>query len=687
MISPSTNQALTFATSHFLSTLNFRDFLAQQKTDRLSEAPIMAIAQYLHQELKSLDQNLVGLSSTPPQTIPEARDFFTTLQPHSYHPSLAPIFNKNIAEALNVSVSEAPGVEAIDTLGRKSSTVLGYLGARLIREFPKSPPPPAHLVTDPAAVRKLVEEKVVYEAIPSHIETAERRASYERFHAADLEWSEAAYDRVMAVLPQEIQDKLSGLYAQALEANEDYRELFFASPSSTQENSFEREYKLWQEALPLHLKIENIELEWQLTVYDNVFLKFKDRATSQECDEFTVARNAYKSLTENYIAYNQTMIGGDKNARENERKKREEKSFNALWNLHEAAQKILKKWDIQIPITTFLSRTQAYRIDQGPTGMQSLELLYELTSHPRHLISDLRNGKLTQQEYDHQIANRWALPMLVNAYSGIRIIGSESDKDFMFRHRVPEGIENILGADLLFSGHDQQRQPSQGNISAWDHTGAFDYCGIIGSLYLFGLEPDSIIAEKIFNFVPVMRGHLLNTTGGFLSRKDPSAIYEIMKTNIKRGRSNALFDSGTRISSFPFPSPYAPLRRKGALFVPNEYIPRRNIAGMHVRDDKIPDAERIMMANNFHVGAVPSPDIPRDLTGFRSPHNMFGYSPLGVRPAFAALVKHFKPDDLAEAKHPDAFRARQMRVALLRAETTRIGFAADAGPFPRPNGR
>ena len=687
MIQVTPKTSFSFAITQALGTQTFRQFLENPLRNFYDEAASLAIAQTLYQNLQT--QNSVDLPPTEPQTTEEAQAFLQTIQQvllaGTASPSLAEIVDQNISNGVKLTSEQKALSIPEPSLGSKTSTMLGYLGRRLVKEV-GIPTPPAHLVTDPAAVRALIRDKVVYEVLPEVIDTTERRASYERFHATDLSWSQNAYNEVMDLVSPEVSEHLAGIYTRVLSLNEEYRSLFFREDSG-RVPAAEEEYQRAKETRALELKVEQLEVEWQTTLYSHIGDRYIAKASRKEADTFNKAISSYKKSATAYLEYNEQMVGGDKNSRENERKKREEKLFQALWNLHDAALDLLHKVEKYIPITTFLCRTQAYRIDQGPTGMRALEALYELVSRARVHIKDRKSGKISEPEYDLRIATEWALPMLVNAYSGIRIIGRDSDTSFMFRHRTPEEITSIQGADLLFS-QNQQREPSQGSVSAWDHTGAFDYCGVIGALYLFGLEPDSIIAEKIFNYIPVMSGHLNLTTGGFLDRKNPSAIYGTMGNNIRRGRSNALFDAGTRLLAFPFISPYAPLEKPGSLFVPNEYIPRRNVAGMHVRYDQIPDAERIMMANNFHVGGVPSPDIPRDYAGFKSPHNMFGYTTLGTRPAFAALARHFKPRDMPQHEGvTDAFHRRQLDVALLRAETTRVGFAADAGPFQRPNGR
>lgn len=674
--------SFTFSAAHSLATQTFRQFLTNPFFTSYEEPIRITVAQTLYQNLKALESLPITLPSANPVTVGDADTFLSELRTCLDQPQLSPIIDRPVSEGIQLEGSLASSrlnSSQVFSLGPQTNTMLDYLGSRLLGLSPSVAP--THLVTDPTRLKHLIAEKVVYEVLPETIDPQERRASYKKFHAPDLDWAEGVYKRIMETVSPADASKLNNIYRQIISLNEEYRSLFFADdPEGSVETQAQNDYHRAKETRLLEFKVESLEVEWQTHLYTSLENQYGSKASFSERYSFTKAFSTYKKVSGEYKAYQEKMLSGDKDTRENERKKREEMCFHALWDLYIAACDLLKDQNKQIPLTTFLWRTQSYRIDQGPTGMRALEVFYELTHKYGNIVQARKRQELDAKSYDQQAASQWALSMLVTMYSGIRLLARESDSSMLFRHHRPEDIAGIQGAEMFLSSRDQ-KSPSQGNISAWDHTGAFDYCGIIGALYLFGLEPDSIIAEKVFNYIPVMRGHLKLTTGGFLDRKKPSAIYEIMNNNIKRGRSNALFDSGTRLLSFPFVSPYAPLHRTGVLFVPNEYIPRRNIAGMHVRYEKIPDAERLMMANNFHAGGVPSPDIPRDLKGFLSSHNMFGYTSLGTRSGFAALAKHFKPQDMPRHKGGNDFIRRQIDVALLRAETTRVGFAADAGPF------
>ncbi len=616
--------------------------------------------------------------------------------------------------ALTIGMSLAPalaaGAEAAvgeqTWAGAHSDSIAGYLARRTLVGLGSSA-----IRRTPAGVfafeydQGLVRETISAETLDQNPDPAEREAAHSSSHATRLQWaSEMAtahlelYSEATRRVYERTSREITGLNNEArgiwADMVADWQGLDQANIHGRNVAIGPRAVERYGHLMQLVHRTEMAESAWQQTAYRDLMSQLEESATppsDRQQKRFTEAYGEYEQRAQAYHRYNEFVLSGaretDDGTRVNEhtRKKMEQKTFLALWRLHETVREIYEQQNhrgaevLGAPLT-FIHKTQAYNIARGPNKMVGLEPFLEITWNFRHLVKQAKKGELGYEELDHLAATAWGLNVLTRYYRNFRIAAPDGFP--VFSHHRAEELSLIQGGLQAFP---DGAAPAGGKIAHYPHTGSIDYAAIVGSAYLMGLEPPAVLAEKAFRFLPAMSG-FLGMRGVFLDRsKGMDPVYENMAARVEEGMMVAVFGTGTRAIDFPLVSPFSDLDHPGALHLPGEFIPSRAMTGMHIKLAEQTGAPLYVFATNTHRGGIAEPSIPRDAKGFFGHEVMFHYTRLQEEDGFAALAgvlsadSLIRPDDYPEEGE---WGVRQMNTALVREMEMLTGYRMDAGPMP-----
>lgn len=555
--------------------------------------------------------------------------------------------------------------------------------------------------------RDRIPGRIKYQQLPSSNQESELRSSHASFHAHRLEWAAGQVKRRMELHSvagrQAYEAARNELIAINEESRELAREMLADWEGSHPDNNYhernlrigDRAWDRWRREKKLLVKAEEVELRWQLAGYRDLMEVAQQGTRSPskgQTNKFEEALRTYETSMTEYIDYDRRMSQDDPECRENRRKKMEEKTLVALRELHQTVQQIYRKIGHQglealgAPLT-FHIKTQAKLIDQGSNGMTALEPFVEIVWNVRDAVKQAKTGKISKEELDHAAATRFALNLLSWQYGSFRIVHPANAPLFGHHRPAEAGLMDGL-ADFIHG----ENTVGQGSISHWSHTGAMDYAGMVGGLYLLGMNPASILAEEVFKRIPAMAGYL-HMRGVYLKRPPKIAsdaererimgeVYKAMEARVKEGMMLAMFGTGTRAIEYPLVGPYMDLNHPGALHMPGAFIPSRDMTGMHAKLAMNIDSGIHVFANNLHRGGVPVQDIPRSLGGFFSSDNNFHLARIGEEDGFVALAGYLPPESLIRAEDfPDrpSYDILQLNSAIIREMEKMAGRRADTG--------
>lgn len=606
----------------------------------------------------------------------------------------------------------ATGLEAQTWAGQESSSVLGYVGRRFLTGvgstvIGRAPAGVTAYAFDPEQMR----ETLSVHPLDVSPDVQERREAHADLHADRLAWAEGMVRSHLALHSMDTRRTYDRARSQMNVLNVEAREIWEEMAADWDEASVldphARHVRIGPRALDrfgrlmdIVRRAEDVEIEWQLTSYGDLMGQLHHSASppsDRQERRFQEALAEYKGRARAYQEYRQFLLEGARktdtglSVNEHTRKKMEQKAFMALWHLHNAVVRIYREQglngaadQLSAPLT-FVHKTQAYNISRGPNAMVGLEPYLEITWNLRHLVRDAKKGRISHEELDRLAALHWGFNNLVRYYSQFRLAAPDGFP--VFNHHRPGELELVQGGLTAFpaDGTPSLPAPEKGVVAHFPHTGSLDYAGILGIAYLLGLNPPSIVAEKAFKFIPVMRG-FLGMRGVFLDRsKGMDPVYAAMGARIDEGMMVALFGTGTRAYDFPLVSPFANLETPGVLHLPGEYIPSRYMSGMPVRVAEQTGAPLYVFTSNLHRGGIAEPSIPRDLKGFKGDELMFHYARPGEEDGFMALAGIMPPGSLIredEMAHANAWQTLQANAALTREMEMLAGYRMDAGPTP-----
>ncbi len=589
--------------------------------------------------------------------------------------------------------------------GQNSNSMGGYIARRFLAGI--TPFVEARGTSLYVLDRERISSRFNYQQLPSPGQEEALRSSHASFHSDRLAWAADQVRNRMELHSSKGRQAYEAAKQELIAINDASRDLWREMLEDWEgnyqdANLHERNLRIgdrawdrWKREKELLVQAEEVELRWQLAGYRDLMAVAEEGTRSPskgQIKKFEAALRTYETSMSEYIEYDRRMSQDDPGCRENRRKKTEEKALVALRDLHQTVQKIYRKIGhngieaLGAPLT-FHIKTQAKLIDQGPNGMTALEPFLEIVWNVRDLVKKAKAGKLPMEDLDYAAATQFALNLLSWQYGSFRIVHRANAP--LFGHHRPIEAGLMDGLSTFIQGENTVRQ---GSISHWSHTGAMDYAGLIGGLYLLGMNPASILAEEAFKAIPAMAGYL-HMRGVYLKRPPKDAndeererimneVYEAMEARVKEGMMLAMFGTGTRAIEYPLVGPYMDLNHPGALHMPGAYIPSRDMTGMHAKLAMNINSGIHIFANNLHRGGVPVQDIPRSLGGFFSSDNNFHLARIGEEDGFVALAGYLPPESLIRAEDfPDRsnYDILQLNSAIIREMEKIAGRQADTG--------
>lgn len=611
------------------------------------------------------------------------------LEPHLGR-SLTDFLRQPSAPSTALTVSRTtPWAEGASSIG-------GYLGRRVAKGVGASI---LFTTTTEATSHPFSQDRLQtgfrFERLDPTPDNDERRTAHRKAHAERLQWARNHSKQWIETLSGDGAASYRRTEDAILRINREAREIFLAAEAkwatTPAEDIHERNLQIargsmvrWHQLKRLVYEAETAERDWQLNAYQDLMLPARN--SEKHWRRYSEARADFEGKMGAYLAYAERMLHDDPETREHGRKRLEQKAFMALWVLHDTVREIaqdlnLPAKDLAAPLT-FTWKMQAYLISRGPNEMRGLGPLVETTWNLAPFVRDAKTGRISGRILDEKVARHWALPLLAEHYRSMRIAGPE--EPLYFQDHNPDEAALIPGGIFLFQN--RGGISGRGLISHWPHTGSIDYAGVYGAAHLLGLPAPSIVAEQVFNYVPIFRG-VLRKRGVFLSRSgDPRKrrkLYDDMAARLEEGMMLSLFGTGTRSVGWPLASPFADLNEPGILHLPGEFIPSRDMTGMAVKLSWQTERPIAVFTANLSRGGVPEPSIPRDLAGFFGGRNMFHFARPGEEDGFIALAgilsasSLLRPDEMAER---DEWSALQANIALIREMEWLTGARMDAGP-------
>jgi 1-acyl-sn-glycerol-3-phosphate acyltransferase len=332
----------------------------------------------------------------------------------------------------------------------------------------------------------------------------------------------------------------------------------------------------------------------------------------------------------------------------------------------------------------------------------SAERLIERMIPFRGQIKDAEMGRFPREGIDDLAAVKWGIPVLADFFATFRL-GAPDGLLNLSKHLSPEAMR-IRGALAVFGTNSNPTRASNiaeataGVVSDQTHGDTMDYAAVFASRYLFwggNRRRPSIIAESVFNYIPIMGSVLRTTTGGFLSRKDKEKrerfLQDVLSRRLREGRDVAQFGEGTRRLTNPFAARYSDLSHPGALHNPAEFLIPGSMRGLQFRLALENKTDVHVYAAKIQGAGSGEPSIPRSVKGFISAnYTEFSYRPPLPENGFVALAGILPYGDLIK---PEDFPGEPFHqilarnVAVNRRLLRRTGLNMDAGPNNKTTSR